>query len=469
MATVYLARDLKHDREVALKVLRADLSAVIGSERFLAEVRIASKLDHPHILTLIDSGSADGILYYVMPYVRGESLRAKLEREKQLSVDDALSITEQVASALDYAHAQGVVHRDIKPANVLLHQGEAVLADFGIAIGMKEASGERLTETGLSLGTPQYMRPEQATGNRALDCRSDVYSLGAVFYEMITGEPPVTGATAQVVIAKLLAERPVKLRVIRPTISVAMERATDKALAKVPADRFNSAGEFARALAVPDPERDQLSARSQYLWPAIAVAGLVVVASGFWLARNRSGEQPRVPVTLRDRTQITNTGRVSTPAISADGKSLAYVLTDCSAGGCSYSIEIQDLAGGPARRLLDSATAVNGIEISPDRRNVIVNGAIDRVSGAFLVSTLGGTPRKLATSLAAFYAGGDSLLQWRVSPRAKIIWILVSGLDGVPSDSIRVEGPADGVSSITSVPNSQHIRRRFSGAFSALR
>jgi serine/threonine-protein kinase len=188
MATVYLARDIKHDREVALKVLRPDLSAVIGTERFLSEVRITAKLDHPHILTLIDSGEADGMLYYVLPYVRGESLRAKLSREKQLSVDEALSITRQVASALDYAHAQGVVHRDIKPENILLHEGEAVLADFGIALAVKEAGGNRLTETGLSLGTPQYMSPEQATGDRALDRRSDIYSLAAVFYEMLGGE-----------------------------------------------------------------------------------------------------------------------------------------------------------------------------------------------------------------------------------------------------------------------------------------
>ena len=247
MATVYLARDIKHDREVALKVLRPDLSAVIGTERFLSEVRITAKLDHPHILTLIDSGEADGLLYYVLPYVRGESLRHKLEREKQLSVDDAVSIVKQVASALDYAHEHGVVHRDIKPENILLHEGEAVLTDFGIALAVKEAGGRRLTETGLSLGTPQYMSPEQATGDRALDKRSDIYSLGAVFYEMITGEPPVTGATAQAMIAKLLTEKPVKMRVVRQTVPLEMEIATDKALSKVPADRYASAGEFARA------------------------------------------------------------------------------------------------------------------------------------------------------------------------------------------------------------------------------
>jgi serine/threonine-protein kinase len=215
MATVYLARDIKHDRDVALKVLRADLSAAIGTDRFLTEVQIAARLDHPHILTLIDSGSADGTLFYVMPYVRGESLRARLARERQLPLHDALSITRQIASALDYAHAQGVVHRDIKPENILLHEGEAVLADFGIALAMAEAGGTRLTQTGLSLGTPQYMSPEQATGERTVDARSDIYSLGAVLYEMLAGEPPMTGATKQAIIAKLLAERPTRLRIIR--------------------------------------------------------------------------------------------------------------------------------------------------------------------------------------------------------------------------------------------------------------
>ena len=185
MATVYLARDLKHDRDVALKVLRPELAAVLGVNRFLNEIRISAKLDHPHILTLIDSGAADGFLYYVMPFVRGESLRDKLKREKQLKVDEALDITRQVTSALEYAHRHGLVHRDIKPENILLHEGEAMLADFGIAMAVKEAGGSRLTESGVSLGTPQYMSPEQATGDRPLDARSDVYSIAAVLYEML--------------------------------------------------------------------------------------------------------------------------------------------------------------------------------------------------------------------------------------------------------------------------------------------
>src|SRR2546425_11039312 len=217
MATVYLAQDLKHDRDVALKVLRPDLAAVLGAERFLQEIHISARLDHPHILTLIDSGECDGFVWYVLPYVRGESLREKLTREKQLSLEEAVRIATQVASALDYAHRHGLIHRDIKPENILLHEGEAVVADFGIALAVREAGGPRLTESGLSLGTPQYMSPEQATGGRELDVRSDVYSLAAVVYEMLAGEPPHTGPTAQAGISELLAQRPTRIRTVRDT------------------------------------------------------------------------------------------------------------------------------------------------------------------------------------------------------------------------------------------------------------
>jgi serine/threonine-protein kinase len=251
MATVYLARDRKHDRAVALKVLRPDLAAVLGAERFLREIRISARLDHPHILTLIDSGESNGLLWYVLPYVRGESLRARLTREKQLPVDLAVSLGAQVASALDYAHRHGVIHRDIKPENILLHEGEAVVADFGIALAVREAGGERLTETGLSLGTPHYMSPEQAAGDPGLDARSDVYSLGAVVYEMLAGEPPHTGPTVQVIIAKLLTQAPTPLRLLRNTVPEPVSKAVAKALAKVASDRFDTAIQFSQALESP--------------------------------------------------------------------------------------------------------------------------------------------------------------------------------------------------------------------------
>jgi hypothetical protein len=458
MATVYLARDIKHDRDVALKVLRSDLSAVIGTERFLAEVRITAKLDHPHILTLIDSGEADGILFYVLPYVRGESLRSKIQREKQLGIDEALSITKQVASALDYAHSHGVVHRDIKPENILLHEGEAVLADFGIALAVKEAGGNRLTETGLSLGTPQYMSPEQATGDRQLDKRSDIYSLAAVFYEMISGEPPVTGATAQVMIAKLLTERPVKLRVVRDTVTPEMELATEKALAKVPADRFSSAGEFVRAMSVAAPRQAGYSSKSRRKWVIAAGVALVVLAAAAIYSKSRPSDQtPASRVALRERIQITNTGGVSRPTISDDGKTLAYVVTVCGAQGCRYGVDVRDVAGGPTRRLIDDATAVYRLEISPDRRNVLILGSIDGTFGSFVVSMFGGKPRRVINGYATFYAGGDSLLLARLAPPAESFWMLVSGVDGVVSDSVSFNVPSDRVPFFGSIPGTNRI------------
>src|SRR5215211_6905935 len=215
MATVYLARDLRHDRRVALKVLLPELAAVIGLDRFLTEIRVTAHLQHPHLLPLFDSGEVNGLLYYVMPFVAGESLRARLEREQQLPVEEALRIATATASALDYAHRHGVIHRDLKPENILLQDGQPIVADFGIALAVSNAGGQRVTQTGLSLGTPQYMSPEQATGDRVIDRRSDIYSLAAMAYEMLTGEPPHTGSTMQAVIARLLTEQPRSVRLIR--------------------------------------------------------------------------------------------------------------------------------------------------------------------------------------------------------------------------------------------------------------
>src|SRR5215210_215842 len=248
MATVYLAQDLRHDRKVALKLLRPELSAVIGAERFLAEIKLTANLQHPHILPLFDSGEADGYLFYVMPFIQGETLRDRLNREKQLPVTDAVRITTEVASALDYAHRHGVVHRDIKPENILLHDGQALVADFGIALAASKASGARMTETGMSLGTPHYMSPEQAMGEREITPRSDVYALGAVLYEMLTGEPPFTGSTAQAIVARVVTESPRPLMPQRHTVPRNVEAAVLTALEKLPADRFATAAEFADAI-----------------------------------------------------------------------------------------------------------------------------------------------------------------------------------------------------------------------------
>ncbi len=248
MASVYLAQDLKHDRQVALKVLKPELAAVVGGERFIAEIRTTANLQHPHILPLFDSGQDDGLLWYAMPYIEGESLRDRLEREGQLPVDEAVAIATKVAGALQAAHDQGIIHRDIKPANILLANGEPLVADFGIALAVQEAGGGRLTETGLSVGTPFYMSPEQATAERTPDARADVYSLGCVLYEMLTGEPPFTGSSAQAVLGRILTQdaRPVTEQ--RPTVPGNVAAAVHTALQKLPADRFRSASEFAQAL-----------------------------------------------------------------------------------------------------------------------------------------------------------------------------------------------------------------------------
>jgi eukaryotic-like serine/threonine-protein kinase len=252
MATVYLAHDLRHDRKVALKVLRPELSAILGAQRFLAEIKTTANLQHPHILSLFDSGEADGLVFYVMPFVEGESLRVRLAREKQLPVDEAVRIAREVADALDYAHRHGVIHRDIKPENILLHDGRALVADFGIALAAARTdSGSRMTETGMSLGTPHYMSPEQAMGEREITAKSDVYALGCVTYEMLTGEPPFTGPTAQAIIARVMTEEPRSLTIQRKTIPPHVESAVVTALSKLPADRFATAALFAEALSRP--------------------------------------------------------------------------------------------------------------------------------------------------------------------------------------------------------------------------
>ncbi|HEY9382412.1 MAG TPA: protein kinase [Gemmatimonadales bacterium] len=300
MATVYLAQDLKHDRKVAIKVLRPELAAVIGADRFLSEIKTTANLQHPHILPLHDSGQADSFLFYVMPFVEGESLRDRLQREKQLPIGDAVRIATEVAGALDYAHRHGIIHRDIKPENILLHDGRALVADFGIALAATSA-GTRMTETGMSLGTPHYMSPEQAMGDRELTPRSDVYALGAMTYEMLLGEPPFTGPTAQSIVAKVMTEKPAALLPRRDRIPPHVEDAVLTALEKLPADRFASAAQFAEALA--QPGATTVTRQRAATAPAgrsrramgILMAGLGVVAlaaTAFALLGRRTASRP---------------------------------------------------------------------------------------------------------------------------------------------------------------------------------
>ena len=345
MATVYLARDVRHRRAVALKVLNPELGAVLGVERFLAEIQVTAGLQHPNLLPLFDSGEADGMLFYVMPFVAGESLRQCLDREKQLPVNEAIRIASAVASALDYAHRHDVIHRDLKPENILLHEGQPLVADFGIALAVSNAGGSRITQTGISLGTPRYMSPEQAAGDRAIDGRTDVYSLGTVLYEMLTGDPPFQGSTSQAIIARVLTEKPRSVRLSRETVPLYVDAAIDKALAKLPADRWSSAQEFAQALA---GER-AISMRA----PALSDAGsepstrlgissprmrrtavLLLPLLGFglgatvatWVGRHRErNEFPvRFAVTFPPDERPLN-GAGSPLAISPDGKLLVFI------------------------------------------------------------------------------------------------------------------------------------------------
>jgi serine/threonine-protein kinase len=298
MANVYLADDLKHGRSVALKVLRPELLAAIGSDRFLREIRIEGTLQHPQILPMYDSGEVNGLLYYVMPYVEGQSLRARLESEKQLPVEEAVGIAVEIAEALDYAHGMGVVHRDIKPENILLSRGHALLADFGIARALSVAGGEKLTQSGVAIGTPAYMSPEQAGGVDRVDRRTDVYALGCVLFEMLAGQPPFTGRTAQAIMARHMQERPPSLQVVRPGLSAGVIAAVEKSLAKVPADRFPTAGEFAAALASPEPalSRTRLRTAPGTGGRAAALVGAgLLVAFGVWRLAGNPGESALDP------------------------------------------------------------------------------------------------------------------------------------------------------------------------------
>jgi eukaryotic-like serine/threonine-protein kinase len=341
MATVYLAHDLKHDRQVAVKVLRPELAAVIGAERFLAEIRTTANLQHPHILPLFDSGAVDGTVFYVMPFVEGESLRDRLSREKQLPIADAVRIASEVAGALDYAHRHRVIHRDIKPENILLHDGRALVADFGIALAATSADS-RMTETGMSLGTPHYMSPEQAMGAPNLDARTDVYALGCVLHEMLTGEPPFTGPTAQAIVAKVMTADPEPVSTYRKTVPAHVEDAVTTALAKLPADRFAGAADLAAALgnaAFATPGTGRRAAigvsgtgvsRRAFAGVAILAAVLLVAAAIGWLRPHPAAETSRQRVVLWEQglppLLAPGTRFIATQAaIAPDGSSIVFV------------------------------------------------------------------------------------------------------------------------------------------------
>ncbi len=361
MATVYLAEDLKHERKVAVKVLKPELAAVLGAERFVAEIKTTAALQHPHILPLFDSGEADGFLYYVMPFVDGETLRARLDRDRQLGVEEAVRMTCEIAEALQYAHEHGVIHRDIKPENILLANGRPMVADFGIALAVSAAAGGRMTETGLSLGTPHYMSPEQATAEREITARSDVYSLASVCYEMLAGEPPHMGTSAQQIIMKIIAEPVAPVTKLRKTVPPQVAGALAQALEKLPADRFTTAKEFAAALqgqgAVRPTGAGATTARmangaAQGRWRRVALAtsglALVSLATAAWaLSRGGDGSSDAAPIEFTYNSGASSQDRPDIN-ISRDGRFIVEGVTDSTG---NRRIVLRDLARATLRSI----------------------------------------------------------------------------------------------------------------------
>jgi serine/threonine-protein kinase len=416
MATVYLARDVRHDRRVAVKVLNPELGAVLGVERFLAEIRVTANLQHPNLLALFDSGESraggeGSLLYYVMPYVDGESLRARLDREKQLPVDEALRIATSVASALDYAHRQGVIHRDLKPENILLHEGQPLVADFGIALAVSNAGGGRVTQTGLSLGTPQYMSPEQATGDRQIDGRTDIYSLGAVLYEMLTGEPPHTGATAQAIIARVITDKPRSVRATRDTVAEFIDAAIDRALAKLPADRWPTAQAFADSLlgrgvtvpagvTTPGPVNAKSVAARRRTGVTTAVVGVALLGSAAagWFAARRTTRAPavaRYAITFPDSLAIARQAGVLE---SPDGSRLAFVAGVGRFEDTARRIWIKRRDRHDAEPV-KGVSGVRGFTFSPDGRWIAYTRSATGPNELFKIPVDGGVPVKLADSV----------------------------------------------------------------------
>ncbi len=412
MATVYLAEDLKHDRKVAVKVLRPELGVVIGADRFLQEIKTTARLQHPHILPLYDSGSTatsygdgTGLLYYVMPYIEGETLREKLDREQQLGIDDAVRIAIEVADALQYAHDQGVIHRDIKPENILLRNGRAFVADFGIALAVSAAAGGRMTETGLSLGTPHYMSPEQATADKHITNRSDVYSLGSVLYELLSGEPPHTGPSAQAIIMKIVSDPARPVRELRKGVSPPVSAALAKALEKIPADRFDTAAAFAQALRDPAftwpvTSTTTGSARAQtsrrIALPTLVALSLLATVVAAWGWMRPSGTMP----VARYATSLGATGTLDgitfgvEAALSPDGASLVF-RSPLTGPGQLYVKRRDELDARP----LSGTEGGSGPFFSPDGAWIgfIADGQLRRIPST------GGASLKLEDSVPVLY------------------------------------------------------------------
>ncbi|NJD11109.1 MAG: hypothetical protein FIB01_11980 [Gemmatimonadetes bacterium] len=426
MATVYLAHDLRHDRDVALKVLRSDLAATLGAERFQREIQIAARLQHPNILPLLDSGEAAGFLYYVMPFVEGESLRERLAREGALPVGDVVRITRDVVDALTEAHAHGVVHRDIKPENILLRGRHALVADFGVAKAVREATGRQtLTTVGVALGTPAYMAPEQASADPHVDHRADIYTTGAVAYELLTGRPVFMGTTPQMVLAAHVSEAPVPISKHRESVPRALEALVLRCLAKQPADRWQSAAELLaqlEALATPrggltpletQPVPAAPGARRRLLPVALAIAAIAVLMAAVALWRSPA----RRPTPELTRLQLTSSGAAVYPVISPDGSQIAYETRRCpEAAACAWDLVVRDIATEAEQTIVQGAHWVAPVRYSPDGARILILASLPgEGEGAFLVPRSGGALTRLFASSDSLYGidflpGGDTVL-----------------------------------------------------------
>jgi len=402
---VFLAHDLKHDRQVAIKVLRPELAAMIGSDRFLQEIRVTARLRHPHILPLYDSGAVDGVLYYVSPLVEGGSLKARLERDGKLPAAEAVRIAREVADALEFAHQQGVIHRDIKPDNILLEAGHAVIADFGIARAVSAAGPDRMTQAGVSVGTPAYMSPEQAGSDLEIDGRADIYGLGVVLYEMLSGKPPFTGQTLQGLIAAVLTREATPLPA-SPDIPPELSSAVSKAMAKKPSDRFASAREFSQALGVHE-EPQALAASSARRTRALAFAGLGALALIFWLTSHRNQRPARASATRL--AQITSDEAVEEwPGWSPDGKRLVFSRTE----GGYRNLFLKSYPGGEETQLTKGQRDDIQPAWSPDGKTIA------------LVRSNTASGKLEPSDVLGWYDGGDV---WKVDVASGQEALLVSG------------------------------------------
>jgi serine/threonine-protein kinase len=394
MARVFLAEDLRHRRQVALKLLNPELGAIIGADRFLQEIEVAARLTHPHILPLFDSGEADGLLWYTMPYIQGETLADRIAREGALPVEEAVRLSCQIAEALDYAHRQNVIHRDIKPANIMLHEGAALVADFGIALAISRADQTRLTSTGMTLGTPMYMSPEQASGDGRIDRRSDVYSLGVVTYEMLTGEPPFVGGSLRAQVARIMVERPIPPRNLRTTVPEPVEAAVLRALAKTPADRFGTGAEFRAALLLDST----LRAPRKRAWRAgLIVAGLCLTIAVVALWSGRPEYRAAIRAEREDR-QLTTSGDAWCAALSPDGKRAVYF------GDSLRALMLLDLGTGESRELARGTSGKYNSSMppqwAPGGDRILVHGASGTSYGYYLVDAATGAQELVAANNA---------------------------------------------------------------------